>query len=102
MFFAKDSGIRDQGTPINMLIAMGWRLSCVSGSAYFQGPSIVFCPLRSTSAPYTGDHVTSALGILMFTRAGFFMLLKLDPEPNISADTDWVYRKKAAVCSCGL
>jgi multicomponent Na+:H+ antiporter subunit D len=48
--------------------------------------------------PYTGDHVTSALGILLFTGLGFFMLLKkLDPEPTISIDTDWVYRKGSRV-----
>jgi len=47
---------------------------------------------------YTGDHVTSALGILLFTGLGFFMLLKkLDPEPTIRIDTDWVYRKGSRV-----
>jgi multicomponent Na+:H+ antiporter subunit D len=34
----------------------------------------------------------------MFTAFGFFLLLKyLDPEPTISSDTDWFYRKGAAL-----
>ena len=46
--------------------------------------------------PYTGAHITTSLGILMFTALGFFVFLKsLDPERTISLDTDWVYRKGA-------
>ena len=46
--------------------------------------------------PYTLQHVTSTLGMLGFTALGFFLLLKhLDPEPTISLDTDWFYRRGA-------
>jgi len=35
--------------------------------------------------------------MLGFTALGFFMLLKhLDPEPKISLDTDWFYRRASA------
>jgi multicomponent Na+:H+ antiporter subunit D len=35
--------------------------------------------------------------MLGFTALGFFLLLKhLDPEPEISLDTDWFYRKGSA------
>ena len=36
----------------------------------------------------------STLGLLGFTALGFFLLLHhLDPEPSISLDTDWFYRR---------
>jgi multicomponent Na+:H+ antiporter subunit D len=45
-------------------------------------------------APYTVRHVTATLGLLGFTALGFFLLLKhLDPEPVVSLDTDWFYRR---------
>lgn len=98
MFFAKDSGIRTKEPPINMLLAMGMAAFMCIGIGVFPGPLYKLLPFAVHFDPYTGDHVTSALGILMFTGLGFFMLLKkLDPEPTISADTDWVYRKGSRV-----
>jgi len=48
--------------------------------------------------PYTLQHVTGTVGLLGFTALGFFLLLKhLDPAPTISLDTDWFYRRGAAV-----
>jgi multicomponent Na+:H+ antiporter subunit D len=47
-------------------------------------------------APYTAYHLAEALQILLFTALGFFLLLKkLAPEPTISIDMDWLYRKPA-------
>jgi multicomponent Na+:H+ antiporter subunit D len=47
--------------------------------------------------PYDLHHVTNTLGLLAFTALGFFLLLAhLDPEPTISLDTDWFYRKGSA------
>ena len=44
--------------------------------------------------PYTSYHVAETLQILLFTAAGFFLFLKkLEPEPRISLDLDWFYRK---------
>jgi multicomponent Na+:H+ antiporter subunit D len=98
MFFAKDSGIRAKEPPVNMLIAMGMAAFMCIGIGVYPGPLYKLLPFAVHFDPYTGDHVTSALGILMFTGLGFFMLLKkLDPEPTISADTDWVYRKGSRV-----
>ncbi len=98
MFFAKDSGIRTKEPPTNMLIAMGMAAFMCIGIGVFPGPLYRLLPFTVDFNPYTGDHVTSALGILMFTGLGFFMLLrKLDPEPTISVDTDWVYRKGSRV-----
>jgi len=94
MFFGKDTGLRAKEPPVNMLIAMGMAAFMCIGIGVFPGPLYRLLPFAVHFDPYTGEHVTSALGILLFTGLGFFMLLKkLDPEPTISADTDWVYRK---------
>lgn len=46
--------------------------------------------------PYTAYHVSETLQILLFTAVGFFLLIKkLEPEPTISLDLDWFYRKGA-------
>jgi multicomponent Na+:H+ antiporter subunit D len=98
MFFGKDSGIEAKEPPLNMLIAMGIAAFLCIGIGVLPGPLYNLLPYPVHFEPYTGDHVTSALGILLFTGLGFFMLLKkLDPEPTISVDTDWVYRKGSRV-----
>ena len=44
--------------------------------------------------PYTAYHVFETLQILLFTGLGFFLLIKkLVPDPTISLDMDWFYRK---------
>ncbi|MBI5518710.1 MAG: Na(+)/H(+) antiporter subunit D [Desulfovibrio sp.] len=44
--------------------------------------------------PYTVYHLSETMQILLFTALGFFLLLKkLAPEPKISLDLDWFYRK---------
>ncbi len=48
--------------------------------------------------PYTAYHVSETLQILLFTAAGFFLLIKkLEPEALISLDMDWFYRKGGRV-----
>ena len=98
MFFGKDSGLEGKEPPTNMLIAMSMAAFLCIGIGVLPGPLYRLLPFPVDFNPYTGDHVTSALGILLFTGLGFFMLLKkLDPEPTISIDTDWTYRKGAKV-----
>jgi len=98
MFFGKDSGIRAKEPPINMLIGMGMAAFLCIAIGVFPDPLYALLPYPVHFEPYTPDHVTGALGILMFTALGFFLLLKhLDPEPTISIDTDWFYRMGARV-----
>lgn len=98
MFFGKDSGIEAKEPPKNMLIAMGMAAFLCIAIGVVPGPLYNLLPFPVHFEPYTGDHVTSALGILLFTGLGFFMLLKkLDPEPTISVDTDVVYRRGSRV-----
>ncbi len=96
MFFAKDSGIRTTEPPKNMLIAMGMAAFFCIGIGVFPGPLYDLLPYHVDFHPYTPDHITGALSILMFTLLGFILLLNLlDPEATISADTEWFYRKGA-------
>lgn len=96
MFFWKDSGIRTQEPPSNMIVAMVIvSLLCIF-IGIFPNTFYGILPYPINYEPYTVHHIISTLGILSFTALGFFMLLShLDPEPKISLDTDWFYRKGA-------
>ncbi len=98
MFFGKDSGIKAKEPPLNMLVGMGIAaFLCVAMGVY---PSALYnvLPYLAKYKPYTADHITGSLGLLLFTALGFFVLLKkLNPEPTISMDTDWFYRKGASI-----
>ncbi len=94
VFFAKDAGIVAKDPPPNMIAGMALAaFMCVFIGVW---PEFLYksLPFAADYHPYTGDHVVGALLMLLFTALGFFMLLKkLDPEPTISVDTDWFYRK---------
>ena len=98
MFFGHDSGIRTKEPPLNMLIGMGIAAFLCIAIGVFPGPLYSVLPYPVDFEPYTGDHITGSLGILMFTALGFFMLLKyLHPKNLISLDTDWSYRMGSRV-----
>src|SRR5437870_6654080 len=94
MFFGEDRGLRGHEPPTNMLVAMGLAAAaCVIIGVF---PTLLYShlPYPVDFAPYTARHVVDTLGLLGFTALGFFLLLKqLDPEPIISLDTDWFYRR---------
>jgi multicomponent Na+:H+ antiporter subunit D len=97
MFFGTDRGIRVQEPPRNMLAAMG--LAAAACVVIGVAPVVLYSrlPYLVEYVPYTARHVTSTLGLLAFTALGFFLMLKhLDPEPVISLDTDWFYRRGGA------
>jgi multicomponent Na+:H+ antiporter subunit D len=94
MFFGTDRGVRGQEPPANMLVAMS--LAAVACVLIGVAPTLLYShlPYAAEYAPYTVRHVMATLGLLGFTALGFFWMLKhLDPEPIISLDTDWFYRK---------
>ena len=94
MFFGRDSGLRAEEPPRNMLVAMGLAAVACVVIGVFPGLLYTHLPNPTEYVPYTLVHVTNALGMLAFTALGFFLLLKhLDPEPKISLDTDWLYRR---------
>ncbi len=94
MFFGRDRGLRAEEPPRNMLVAMG--LAAVACVVIGVVPVVLYSqlPYRVDYIPFTARHVTATLGLLGFTALGFFLLLKqLDPEPVVSLDTDWFYRR---------
>ncbi len=94
MFFGKETGIKAKEPPLNMIVGMGIAAFLCVVIGVFPGALYAVLPYPVHFEPYTADHVTGSLGILIFTALGFFLLLKkLDPEPTISVDTDWFYRK---------
>jgi multicomponent Na+:H+ antiporter subunit D len=93
----KDRAIRSQEPPRNMLVAMGMAAAACILIGVIPSVLYSYLPYPTDYAPYTLRHVTATLGLLGFTALGFFLLLKhLDPEPIISLDTDWFYRKGGA------
>jgi len=97
MFFGKDTGLRAHEPPRNMLMAMGLAAIACTVIGLFPGLLYQYLPNPVEYHPYTMAHVTSTLGMLGFTALGFFLLLKqLDPEPKVSLDTDWFYRRGSA------
>ena len=96
MFFGTDRGLRAHEPPRNMLVAMGGAaVACVLIGVL---PAVLYSqlPYPVDYIAYTARHVTSTLGLLGFTALGFFLVLKqLDPEPVVSLDTDWFYRRGA-------
>jgi multicomponent Na+:H+ antiporter subunit D len=98
MFFGRDRGLCAQEPPSNMLVAMGLAAAACIGIGVFPGLLYGYLPYPVDYAPYTARHVTATLGLLGFTALGFFRLLRhLDPEPIISLDTDWFYRRALSV-----
>lgn len=94
MFFGKDSRLRGQEPPSNMLVAMVLAAAACVLIGVFPALLYGLLPYPVDYAPYTARHVIATLGLLGFTALGFFLLLKhLDPEPIVSLDTDWVYRR---------
>ena len=77
-----------------MLVAMGLAAAACIVIGVFPALLYAQLPYHVEYAPYTARHVLATLGLLSFTALGFFALLAhLDPEPKISLDTDWFYRR---------
>ncbi len=93
----EDPGLAGHEPPGNMLVAMGLAGAACILIGVFPELLYRFLPYPVDYAPYTARHVMATLGLLAFTALGFFSMLKhLDPEPIVSLDTDWFYRKGAS------
>jgi multicomponent Na+:H+ antiporter subunit D len=94
MFFGSDRGLRAHEPPSNMLAAMALAAAACILIGVFPALLYAHLPHVVEYMPYTGRHVLATVGLLSFTALGFFVLLEhLDPEPTISLDTDWFYRR---------
>ncbi len=94
-FFYQDwKGPALKEAPVNMLVAMAFAAALCIGIGMFPQPLYSLLPHPVDFKPYTAWHVMGSLHLLMFTGLGFLLLLKwLTPEPGISMDTEWFYRK---------
>jgi multicomponent Na+:H+ antiporter subunit D len=89
---------RAQDPPWNMMAAMAMAsVLCIFIGCYT--PYLYrMLPYPVDYHPYTAYHVSETLQLLLFTAVGFFLLIrKLAPEPTISLDLDWLYRRGGAL-----
>src|SRR5579859_6538819 len=84
--------------PVNMLVAMAIASALCIFIGCYTPYLYKMLPYPVDYQPYTAYHISETLQILLFTGVGFFLLLnKLRPEPKISLDLDWFYRKGGRV-----
>ncbi|UCB53798.1 MAG: Na(+)/H(+) antiporter subunit D [Thiotrichales bacterium] len=96
-FFAKDSGIRTQEAPLNMLVAM----SIAAALCIFIGVQPLYLyallPWEVEYWPYEMTHVLSQMQLLLFAALAFGWLNKLGLHPPeihaVNIDVEWLYRK---------
>lgn len=101
MFFSKDSGLRPKEAPPHMLVAMGMAaFFCLYIGINFH-PLYNILPYAADYRPYTAAHVVSKMQLLMFGSFAFCLLMVKGVYPPeikaINLDTDWFYRKGAAL-----
>jgi multicomponent Na+:H+ antiporter subunit D len=92
------SNITPQKPPINMIVGMA--LAAILCTLFGVAPSLLYVhlPFSVDYEPYTLYHLVETSQILIFTFIGFWVLrIKLAGEPLIALDTDWFYRKPAAI-----
>jgi len=94
VFFQKDSGLRPEEPPKNMLLAMVLlSLLCVLFGIF---PNLLYqlLPFDKLYIPYTSDHVIFQLQLLLFAGLAFFVMLPwLKRTLTITLDFDWFYRR---------
>lgn len=96
-FFGKDSGIRCQEAPSNMLAAMlVAAFLCITIGVY-PWPLYALLPAPVEYAAYTVDHVLTQMQLLLLAGLAFVFLKRsgLYPAemPGVSIDADWTYRR---------
>ncbi len=97
-WFGPDRGIQPSKAPANMIAAMA--LTAFLCFLYGVWPDLLYrdLPFPMHYRPYTGAHLAESLQILLFTFLAFWWLRKkFAGERKLSLDTDWFYRRPAAV-----
>lgn len=96
-FYARDSGIRCEEAPRNMLVAMGSAAILCIALGVFPGLLYPLLPFPVEFDPYTTSHVVNQLQLLMFSAAAFIFLQKTGIYPPelraVNLDVEWVYRR---------
>lgn len=97
-FFGKDSGLRPQEPPKNMLWAMGLTSALCFIIGVYPKALYVLLPFPVEYHPYNLHHLSEMMQILSFTGLVFFLLVKkLAPEDKMNLDMDIFYRAGAWV-----
>jgi multicomponent Na+:H+ antiporter subunit D len=94
VFFQKDAKLKASDPPNNMKLAMIILSFLCIFIGVFPGLLYSILPYEVKYLPYTADHVSSQLQLLMFSGLAFFILLKfLKRTLTITLDFDWFWRK---------
>lgn len=94
VFFQKDAKIKAEDPPKNMRLAMILLSALCILIGVFPSALYSILPYDVKYVPYTLDHVSSQLQLLMFSGLAFFILLKyLKRTLTITLDFDWFWRK---------
>jgi len=94
VFFQKDAKLKASDPPNNMKLAMIILSFLCIFIGVFPGLLYSILPFEVKYLPYTADHVSSQLQLLMFSGLAFFILLKfLKRTLTITLDFDWFWRK---------
>ncbi|MBI5826378.1 MAG: hypothetical protein HZB22_01400, partial [Deltaproteobacteria bacterium] len=97
MFFGKEKFAETKEIPLNMLVGMGIAAFLCIGIGVYPGLLYSILPFEAGYEPYTPEHITGSLGILVFTALAFFLVArKIKLTDTVNLDTDWFYRKGAA------
>ena len=97
MFFGKDSGLRAQEPPRNMLMAMGLAAIACTVIGLFPGLLYQYLPNPVEYHPYTMAHVTSTLGMLVSPRwASFCCSSSSTRSPRSASTRTGFYRRGSA------
>ncbi len=96
-FFGRDSSIRAEEPPLNMLIAMGIAAALCVLLGIFPGPLYRILPYPVEYDPYTVVHVVEKLQLTLFGLLAFCLLMLSGYYPAemraVHLDVDWFYRK---------
>jgi multicomponent Na+:H+ antiporter subunit D len=85
-------------TPWNMIAAMALAAGLNTYLGLFPGTLFALLPFPLDWEPYSWSHLTKAVQMLAFTFLAFWLFrAKLGGEAKLAMDTDWVYRRPAAL-----
>lgn len=94
VFFQKDAKLKAKDPPASMKIAMILLSFLCIFIGVFPGILYSILPYEVSYMPYTLDHISSQLQLLLFSGLAFFILLKyLKRTLTITLDFDWFWRK---------
>lgn len=104
MFFApKSDGLEVKPIPQNMIIAMG--IGAFMNTIFGLMPGLLYnyLPFMTEYHPYTIDHLTQYVQVLVASMLPFMLYLAhMKPHDLVSLDFDWFYRKPLVTAISGI